>query len=244
MNNLDMAIRREEVKKWLVNYQHDLLTARYRDVDGGDVLINLFSDYIYPTYENRSEYHRRNEFFKKLADFYTAGRVRKILGGTIIFFSPILGITRQMRDLPEYLRMAVELYDLTCELDERMVDALCESAGTSDDLCAESYEAAYRKCATYEERERQIKHLIAVGEYARDIVERGGVLDFLVENCPRVPLFMRNRYVEGINEVITLLQTTYRAFKRCKNSLNRFRDICLEREYQYLDSMLKPVKSC
>jgi len=236
-----MAIQREEIKKWLVNYQHALLIARYEDVEGGDALTNLFSNYMYPPYEKRNEYRRRNEFFKKIIGSYATGRIRRVLGGAIVLFSPLIGMARRMKELPAYLQMVVDLYELTNELDERMVDALSEMVKTADGLNAENYEAAYRKCTTYEEREKQIKSLVALGEYARDIVEHGGMMDFLIENCPRVPLLTRNRYVEGINQAVILVQTTYRAFKSCKGQLNCFRDICLERECKYLNSILKPA---
>lgn len=235
-----MALSKEKVRKWVIDYQHKTIIDRYKDIADGESLKYFFEKYVYPPYKDRDEYEKRNEFFRKLVAFYNKGKISKILGSSSFLFAPLLNmISAKMKDLPKYLEMLVELYDLSNELDERLIDTLHSTVNGDNDLTPENYKIAFKKSSTYKEREKQIEYIISLGEYARDIVQKGGIIDTLVEKCPHIPLFTKNKHVKSINEAITLVQTAYRAFKKHKNKLNYVRDICREREYKYLNSMFE-----
>jgi hypothetical protein len=234
-----MGLSKEKIKKWVIDYQHDIVTERYKDVEDGEDLRYFFSRYLYPKFEQRDEYEQRNEFFRKVVNLYQQGRISKVFGTATSLFAPIITMSKKMKELPDYLKIVVELYDLTNELDERLVNELCKIVNSEDELNPENYKIAMKRSSKYEEREKQINYMIKLGEYVRDIVKKGGVLDFLIESCPKVPFFSRSKYVKNINEIITMVQTAYRAFKKTKNKLNYFRDLCLKREYEHLDSLMK-----
>lgn len=233
-----MKPNREDVRGWLIDHQHDQIMLRYSGVKDGERVKKYFSEYMYPTYDKRAAYAERNEFFRKIVNVYTSGRINRYLGPFGGLFKPQVEHVEKIEDLPGYLRMAVRLYDLTNELDERMVDYLCPRCESAEDLNDENYRDAFRKCSTCEERNSQVEMIVGLGEYARKIIEKGGVTDFLIETCPTIPFFSRNRFMRGVNEAIKMVKTAYRAFKSHRDSLEELRDTTLKIERDYLDAMM------
>ncbi|PIU62657.1 MAG: hypothetical protein COS84_10260 [Armatimonadetes bacterium CG07_land_8_20_14_0_80_40_9] len=233
-----MALDKVVVKRWVINHQHDVLIERYQNIKNGDEVRAFFGKYMYPPFEERREYEERNEFFRKLAAAYNQGRLRRIFGAATALFAPLISMSEKMKELPKYLKIVVELYDLTNELDERLISALSKIAKDEKDLTPENYRTALKKTSTYEERAEQIDSMINLGGYATEIVRKGRLLNFLVESCPRLPLFAENKYVRSINETITMIKTAYRAFKHSREDLGYFQRFCEEREYEYLDYLM------
>lgn len=234
-----MALDKVVVKRWVINHQHDVLIEKYQNIKNGDEIRAFFGKYMYPPFEERREYEERSEFFRKLIAVYNQGRLRKILGATTVLFAPLISMSEKMKDLPKYLKIVVELYDLTNELDERLISAFSKMAKDEKALTPENYRIALKKSSTYEERAKQIESMIDLGGYATEIVRKGRLLDFLVESCPRLPLFTENKYVKSINETIMMIKTAYRAFKHSKEDLDYFQNLCEEREYEYLDYLME-----
>lgn len=235
-----MATSREKVKQWVVDYQYQVAVDRYEDIQGGEDLRIFFEKYLYPSYQDRKEYERRNEFFRTIVSLYSKGKIGKIFGGAIILFTPLLNIiSEKMKELPHYLQILIELYDLTNILDDRLIGVLHQMVNGDENLNEENYIKAYRKSSTYGERKKQVDYVVSLGEYAMEIVQKAGRVDFLVEKCPQIPFFTKNKYIKDLNETILLIKAAYHAFKHSKNKLNYIRDMVKEREYEYINSIFK-----
>lgn len=230
-----IAPDREEVRRWVINYQHTIVIQRYDDIDEGHEIREFFARYLYPSVEDRSGYEYRNEFFRKLVEFYRRGKIGRLLGPSTIVYAPIIWMADRLKELPDYLQRTVALYDSTNELDIRLVDALAARVRTKDDLNEAAYRAAYCESSTHEERRAQVQEVVSIGEFVVKLVERGGIVDLVLEHCPHIPFFVRNQYIRGINESISMVQTGFRAFKRQKGRIHEFKEICRERELAYVD---------
>lgn len=227
-------LTRESAAGWLVNHQHDRVLGRYADIDRGAKLRRLFSEYVYPTWDKREDYKFRCEFFIKI---FTGQTVRAMAPFRPLFHRQIEQI-EQMDSLEDYINMIMDLYALSMELDERMVGYFCENCGSIQELNDAAYRAAFRACSTFEERRRQTDMVLALAEYARRTVERGGYIDVLVRTFPTIPIFRKNRLVRGANEMIRMAKTAYYAAKSHRADLAEFIEIIREREYAFIDSMM------
>lgn len=233
-----MKPNREEVRRWLIDYQHDQIMRRYSHIEEGERIKKYFSEYMYPPHDKREGYVERNEFFRKIVNVYVSGGINRFLGPFKKIYRGQVETVEKIEDLPTYLKMAVKLYDHTNELDDRMVDYLSPKLKSREDLTDETYRAAFRECSTYDERKSQVEMIIGLGEYARKMIERGGITDFMIETCPTIPLFSRTRFIRGVNDAIKMVKTAYRSFKSHRDRLEELRDTSLKIEYDYLDSMM------
>ncbi|MEW5946999.1 MAG: hypothetical protein AB1742_12455 [bacterium] len=227
----------DDVRRWLIDYQHGQIMKRYEDAAGGERVKKYFSEFMYPPCDARDGYVERNEFFRRIVNVYVSGRLHRYLGPFGGLFRPQVEHVEKMNNLADYLIMAVKLYDLTNELDGRMVDHLCRHCSCHEHLNDDAYRAAFCACSTRDERKSQVDMIIALGEYARKIIEKGGLTDFLIETCPSIPVFSRSPFVHGVNEAIRMVKTAYRSFKSHRDRLVELRDMSLRREYAYLDEI-------
>ncbi len=230
---------REEVRKWLINFQHEEVMRRYAHVEHGEHLRDLFEKYMYPDFDHRAEYVARNEMFRWVSNVFKSGKMERLMGAASVFLGRHLEAIKGEKDLPKYLEAVIETYDIACRSDECMTDALLDIAHSDSDLNAENYRLVYKKCSKYEEREIQIRNLVAAGDYAKAIVERGGFLDFVIETMPRIPLLSRNRAVFAFNETVTMIKAAYRAFKKSKPHLDELSDTIQAIEFGYLNDLMK-----
>lgn len=112
--------------------------------------------------------------------------------------------------LPEFLlkvvRKAIEMNDLTNELDQALARVLVQDLGVTDQITPELYAEAYRICDNFAERAHQI-HLI--GEVGR-MVDRGTRIPLI-----GVTLHLARRPANhaGWGELHTFLEHGYTAFK-------------------------------
>lgn len=235
------SLSREAVREWLINFQHAEVMKRYEDLEHGDRFRELFTDYMYPSYANRAAYESRNEMFRWVTAAQKSGKLDRLLGAAQFFVHRYLDILKGEKDLSKYLDNVVETYDLAMKIDEMMIDYILERARSMDDLDSESYRRAYESCSTWEQRLLQIESLVESGEYAKSIIEKGGLVDFLIERIPQIPLMSRNRFVRALNEAIKMIKAAYRTFKASREHLDYIRDTIRTREIAYVESMLGPM---
>ncbi len=228
---------RETVRKWLINFQHDEVMRRYENIPHGEHLRELFVKYMYPDYEHRGDYEARNELFRWAANVYKSGKIDRLLGAASFFMSRYLDALKTEKELPFYIDAVIESYDLTREIDERMVDTLWSMIESEADLTAENYRRAYNSSSTREQRCRQMENLVYAGDYAKSIIERGGLIDFLIENLPRIPLLSRHKFVHALNEATGMVRAAYRAFKKSREHLVDLRETIRSLELGYIDDM-------
>lgn len=81
-----------------------------------------------------------------------------------------------MKTLPHHLidtlDMALELHELTAQLDLRLLGALREIQGREPSITKQNYAAAYRHCDNREERRHQIHLICQVGEDLDAVVHK------------------------------------------------------------------------
>jgi hypothetical protein len=239
----DGKLDREFVRKWLINFQHDLVMNRYNCVPHGEHLRDLFVKYLYPDYAHRANYEARNELFRWAAKMYKSGKLDRVLGVTNFLFHRWLDAIKTEKELPFYIDAVIESYDLTCEIDEKMVDTIRDMARSEADLNMETYKRAFNLCSTREQRYKQVENLVGAGEYAKAIIERGGLIDFLIERLPLIPLLSRNRFIGAINEATGMIKAAYRAFKKSRGHLDDLRDTIRTLEIGFIDEMLGPPET-
>jgi len=234
-------LTRETVREWLINFQHAEVMKRYQDLEHGDRFRELFTDYMYPSYANREAYESRNEMFRWVAAAQKSGKLDRLLGAAQFFVRRYLDILKGEKDLFPNIYNVVETYDLAVKIDECMIDFLHERARSMDDLNRENYRRAYENCSTWDQRLLQIESLVESGEYAKSIIEKGGLVDFVIERIPQIPLMSRNRFVRALNEAIKMIKAAYRTFKASREHLDYIRDTIRAREIAYVESMLGPM---
>ena len=229
-----MPLPEKTVSAWLINHQNNLIVERYKDVPGGQPLVDFFAKFLYPSTEDRRAYEERNGFIRKIVEFYRRGKLRKALGPAIVVYAPMIWLAERMKELPDYLQRTVDLYDITSELDSRVVRRLCETISSPGQLNENAYRKAMRETSAFEERCRQVEEVIDIGGYAVTLVERGGIVDIILTHVPHIPFFSNNITVRGLNESLTMVQAGFRAFRSRKDQLQMFKDLCREREMAYI----------
>ena len=236
----DQKLDRELVRKWLIDFQHDQVMKRYENVPHGGRLRELFVKYMYPDYGHRAGYEARNELFRWAANAYKSGKMDRLLGAANFFLRRQIHTLKSEKDLPFYLEAVLESYDINHALDEKMTDILRDTARSEAGLNAENYKLAFRAACSHEMRYKQVQNLVSAGEYAKAIIERGGMIDFLIENLPRIPLLSRNRFVFALNETTGMIKAAYRAFKMSRGHLDDLRDTIRDTEIAAIDELLGP----
>lgn len=230
-----MPVDETKVREWVITHQHNMVICRYRDVPEGQPLVDFFAAYLYPPVEGRRAYEERNEFFRRLANVYKRGKLRQSLGPAVVFYAPIIWLLERMKELPEYLDRVVALYDKTNELDGRVARFLAERLESEAGLTKEAYMVAMRETSTLEERRAQVEEVVEMGGYAVTLVERGGIVDVLINHAPKIPFFSGNVNVRGLNETIIMVQSGFRAFKSRKDMLRQLKELCHQREHESVE---------
>jgi len=235
-----MPIPNEQLRRWVINHQHNLVVSRYADVPESQPLVDFFAKFLYPSVKNRKAYEERNEFIRTIVGFYRRGKLRKALGPAVVFYAPMIWLAERMRELPEYLQRTVDLYDRTNELDARVVAWLAERINSQEQLTPEIYDRAMRETSSVEERRAQVEEVVGIGGYAVTLVERGGIVDLILSHVPHIPFFANNIHVRGLNESITMVQAGFRAFKSRKGMLHQFKEMCRQRELESVEKIFNP----
>jgi hypothetical protein len=134
---------------------------------------------------------------------------------------PLLGI----------LRDAIDLNDLTRDLDDKLLAVLIDELGMTDILTSQMYAEAYRRCDNYDDRVRQIEMLVEVGRKIDGIVR-----------LPFIGLALRLAHTPahraGWGPVHDFLERGYAAFKQMKYA-DEFLEIIHEREMQILEQIFR-----
>lgn len=124
---------------------------------------------------------------------------------------------------------AVDLFDLTNALDQKLLDVLVEDLGVDGDITPQLYAQAYRICDNYDDRVRQIDLLIAIG----------GKVD-LTTHIPLVgttlKLARRPAQRAGWHEIHNFLNRGFKAFKHMGGA-KKFLQTIQEREMRILDKI-------
>jgi hypothetical protein len=133
--------------------------------------------------------------------------------------------------LPEFLikvvRKAIEMNDLTNELDWALSRALVENLGLTGEITPEQYAEAYRICDNYAERAHQIQ---LIGEVGR-MVDRGTRIPLIGAT---LHLAQRPARRAGWGALHDFLNHGYTAFKHMGRA-DDFLNIVQEREMGILD---------
>lgn len=130
----------------------------------------------------------------------------------------------QLRQLLAHL---VELNRLTNQLDEALVRALFDQLAVTDSITPEQYAEAYRLCANYTDRARQIE-LIGL------VVNQVGSWAHLPVIGLALKIARGPAHHAGWVEVYDFLERGYDAFKRMRD-VSKFVGIVTERETRILD---------
>ncbi len=125
------------------------------------------------------------------------------------------------------LTRAIELNTLTQTLDARLLDALVNDLGITDEITEAQYAEAYRICDNYDDRVRQIEMVSEIGRELSRIAH----LPFI---APTVRLMHKPAYRAGWHELQDFLEHGLAAFKRMKHT-EQFLDTIAGRERLILD---------
>ncbi len=135
------------------------------------------------------------------------------------------------RFIPDILlvmvRNAIEVYHLTDELDQKLLDVMVADLGLEDQITEQMYSEAYRLCDNYAERQHQIELLLEIGRQVD-----------ISTHIPPVGLALRlargPAYHAGWHELHDFLDRGYKAFKHM-GSAKKFLQAIRTREFQILD---------
>lgn len=232
-----MGVPKEKIHEWIINHQNELVVARYSDIHDGQEIVNFFAKYLYPPYRERPAYRARNEFIRRIVAIYTRGKLRQELGAAVVLYAPMIWLADRMKELPHYLQRMVGLYDEAERLDARVVEYIAGRIESIEQLDQRLYDEAYVNTATADERRSQVNSIVDVGGYAVTLVERGGIVDVILRFVPHIPFFKNNPTVQGLNESISMVQYGFRAFRNSKNRLQEFKEMCRERELEYVEAV-------
>ncbi len=127
------------------------------------------------------------------------------------------------------LTLAIELNNLTEQLDEKLLQVLLEDVGVTDSISEEQYAEAYRLCDNYDDRVRQIEQIVAIGRDLEKLV-RHRVIGWTLR-LARGPA-----YRAGWNELQDFLEHGFNAFRRMGNA-DKFLNAVHDRELAILDNI-------
>ena len=127
------------------------------------------------------------------------------------------------------LTHAIELHNLTEELDEKLLDVLIHELGVKDSITEEQYAEAYRRCDNYDDRVRQIEMIVTIGQDLEKLV-RHRVIGWTLRMA-RGPA-----YRAGWQELQDFLERGYNAFRRMGKA-DKFLNAIREREMTILDNI-------
>ena len=129
------------------------------------------------------------------------------------------------------LTKAIELNNLTEELDAKLLDALLNQVGVTDSISEEQYAEAYRLCDNYDDRVKQIEMIVDIGRDLENLV-RHRVIGWTLR-LARGPA-----YRAGWHELQDFLENGYNAFRRMDKA-DQFRNAIHDREMAILDNIYR-----
>ncbi len=124
------------------------------------------------------------------------------------------------------LTKTIQLYDLTNQLDARLLDVLIHQLGVTDHLTEAQYAEGYRLCDNYVERVKQIETIYQIGRQLDDIIHlplTGTALHMASVPARRA----------GWTELTEFMDRGYRAFKHMEGA-DYFLDTIRARERRIL----------
>ena len=125
------------------------------------------------------------------------------------------------------LTKTIQLYDLTNELDERLLEVLVGQLGGAADLSEAKYAEAYRLCDNYVARVRQIETICQIGQQLDEIIRLP-----LTGTALRMASVPARR--AGWTELTGFMERGYTAFKKMGGA-DYFLDTVRTRERRILD---------
>lgn len=124
---------------------------------------------------------------------------------------------------------AVELYQLSDRLDDKLARVLIDELGVTESITAEQYAEAYRRCDNYDERVRQIELIRQIGEGVDHLIHLPFIgLTLRLAHTPAV--------LAGWSELQGFLERGYAAFKHMKGA-DEFLATVTRRERHILDQI-------
>jgi hypothetical protein len=129
------------------------------------------------------------------------------------------------------LSMGIELHELSEALDGQLVAVLVGQLGMSDALSAPLYAEAYRRCANYDVRVRQIQMIVDLGTRVEALVN-------LPFSGAALKLARGTARSTGQGEVMSFLERGYSAFKHMRGA-KPFLNTIRERELRILDRIFE-----
>lgn len=125
------------------------------------------------------------------------------------------------------LALAIELHDLTVELDAQLLEVLVKELAMRDTLTVELYAEAYRRCNNYAIRVRQIELIVETGKGVETLVNLPfGATVLKLAHAPAARA--------GWSELLNFLARGYAAFKHMRGA-NDFLNTIRAREVEILD---------
>ncbi len=127
------------------------------------------------------------------------------------------------------LTKAIELNNLTEELDAKLLDALLNQAGVTDSISEEQYAEAYRLCDNYDDRVKQIEMIVEIGRDLEKLV-RHRVIGWMLR-AARGPA-----HRAGWHELQDFLEHGYASFRHMGKA-DKFLNAIHDREMTILDNI-------
>ena len=124
--------------------------------------------------------------------------------------------------------LALELNALSYELDARMARILAVEFGLRDALDEATYLAAYRRCASYEQRRRQIDLVEQLGRDLRRVVHKP-----LIQAA--LKLAKTPARLAGLGELHRFLEAGFRAFRHMGAEAETFITLIARREREIME---------
>ncbi len=126
---------------------------------------------------------------------------------------------------------AIELTRLSHNLDETLLRVLANEFGAPQQLTAELYAKAYRRCDNYAERQEQIELLVNVMRDAADTAH-------MLLTAPALRLAKGPAYAAGWNEMYEFLERGHHAFAQVKHP-EKFLNAIEERETKIMQRIAR-----
>jgi hypothetical protein len=124
---------------------------------------------------------------------------------------------------------AIELNELTINLDQKLLRALVDDLGMVDEITPQLYAEGYRICDNYQERVYQIELIVALLYEAW----KGARLPMI---GPSLRLAKRPSYAAGWSELYDFLERGYKAAKKMRD-VSSMADTIYEREMRILEQV-------
>lgn len=124
---------------------------------------------------------------------------------------------------------AIELNEMTNALDHKLLRALVDELGMTDEITPQLYAEGYRVCDNYEERKQQIELIV-------DLLYEAWKGARLPVIGPSLRLAKRPAYAAGWSELYDFLDRGYKAAKKMRD-VSTMADTIYEREMRILEQV-------